>query len=155
VSHLCAGGARRLQRRRRLDSSYADALTSFTLLALGTLKLDGTAQAITPEQAQTLLPLWQALRSSINAGGAGQAEVDMLLAQIDAALTAEQVTAINALKLTKTELRAWGQENGLMPSGFSPQMMATQQAAAQSGGTPGAVAVGLVEATVKYLEARP
>jgi hypothetical protein len=138
----------------RFDTSYADALTSFTLPALGIIKLDGTPQAITPEQAKTLLPLWQALRSSINAGGAGQAEVNALLAQIDAALTPEQVTAINALKLTKTEMREWGQANGLVPQGFSPQMMATQQAAAKSGAAPGQVAVGLLDATVKYLEAR-
>jgi hypothetical protein len=136
----------------RFEIGYDDALSSFTLVAMGTLKLDGTANAITPQQAKQLLPLWQALRSSVNIGGAGQAEVDALLAQIDQAMTAEQVTAVNAMKLTRDEMRAWGQEKGLVPSGFSPQMMATQQAAARSGGMPGAVAVGLLDAIIEYLE---
>ncbi|MRR31580.1 hypothetical protein EG834_14915, partial [bacterium] len=32
-------------------------------LAAGTLKLEGSAQAVTPEQARALLPLWKAARN--------------------------------------------------------------------------------------------
>jgi hypothetical protein len=32
-------------------------------LAVGTLKLEGTAQAVTTEQAKTLLPLWQQVQT--------------------------------------------------------------------------------------------
>ena len=44
-----------------LDTTFEGALPVRNQLTLGTLELDGTPNAITAEQAQTLLPLWQAL----------------------------------------------------------------------------------------------
>ena len=48
---------------------------------LGMLKLEGTEQAVTPDQAKALLPLWQAFQ-----GGALQAsaERNAVMAQIEA-----------------------------------------------------------------------
>ena len=43
-----------------LDTSYEGALAVRNQLALGTLQLDGTPNAITADQAKTLLTLWQA-----------------------------------------------------------------------------------------------
>ena len=45
-----------------IDTSYSDALGVSDQLALGTLLLEGTGQAITPEQAAALLPLWQVIQ---------------------------------------------------------------------------------------------
>ncbi len=136
----------------RLDTSYSDALPSHFILAMGTLKLDGTANAVTPEQARQLLPLWQALRSSVNSGGSNQAELDALLVQIDGTMTAEQIAAINTLKLSKGTMRIWMVSQGLAPA--DPQMQATQQAMAKTSGLPGKAAVALADAIVTYLEAR-
>lgn len=51
-----------------LNESYPGALHLRSQLVAGTLKLEGTALAVTPEQATKLLPLWQ-----IAGGGAGTA----------------------------------------------------------------------------------
>ena len=59
-----------------LDTTYADALPVRLQLTLGTLLLEGTPEAITPEQAQTLLPLWQALQALTASGTSATAETD-------------------------------------------------------------------------------
>jgi hypothetical protein len=89
-----------------LDLSYEGALDSPTQLALGTLKLEETADAVTEEQAVVLLPLWQAL-----AGGAlkGAAERTAVLRQIESSMREGQVAAIADMRLTGEDLRAWAQ----------------------------------------------
>lgn len=137
----------------KLDTNYSNTLPSFLVLALGTMKLDGTTDAVTPDQAWELLTLWQALRSSINTGGTGQAEVSVLVLQIEGSLTANQIAAINALKLTQGDMRSWALANGVGAGVPSPEMIATQQALAQSGQL-GKGGVALLDAIVEYLEER-
>jgi hypothetical protein len=98
-----------------LDTSYPDALSVGNQLALGMLQLEETEQAVTSEQAATLLPLWQALRGGVTA----QAEVNAVLKQIEGTMTQDQLQAIAALQLTQEDLRAWMEEQGLgMGGGF-------------------------------------
>ena len=101
-----------------LVTTYAGALDVSSQLALGTLELEGTEDAVTPEQAAALLPLWQALQGGVTA----QAEVNAVLAQIERTMTPEQLAAIAAMQLTQDDLAAWAQENGVsMPApGRSP-----------------------------------
>jgi hypothetical protein len=96
-----------------LDTSYENALTVRNQLMLGTLNLEDTAQAVSAEQAATLLPLWQGLRGTMNSGAAAQAEVDALLKQLEGAMSGEQLAAIRAMKLTQGDLQAWAQSQGL------------------------------------------
>jgi hypothetical protein len=116
-------------------------------LALGTLKLEGTANAVTAEQASKLLPLWQALQ-----GGAlqNEAETAAVLKQIQGLLTAEQLAAIDAMQLGAEDLASWMQEQGMEygppadagdgagrsapPEGMSEEEMAAMRATAQAGG---------------------
>lgn len=79
-------------------------------LALGTLELEATANAVTLSQAAALLPLWQAIRS-----GTLQSveETDAVLAQIEGVLSDEQLAAIAAMQLTDESLSAWAEERGL------------------------------------------
>jgi len=91
-----------------LDASYPDALPVSSQLALGTLQLEETENAVTPEQAATLLPLWQALRGGVTA----QAEVDAVLKQIEGTMTPEQLEAIAAMQITQEDMRAWMEEQG-------------------------------------------
>jgi hypothetical protein len=120
-----------------LDQSYPDALDVPTQMVLGTLRLEGTAEAVTAEQAADLLPLWQALRGGITV----EAEVDAVLKQIEMEMTEEQLEAIAAMQLTQEDLQAWMAEQGPgAGAGFpgrgegdqiSPEVQATRQA--QSG----------------------
>ena len=80
-----------------LDTSYAGALDVPGQLALGTLTLEATDGAITPDQAGALLPLWRALQGSVTA----EAEVSAVLKQIEERMTAEQLAAIAAMQLTQ------------------------------------------------------
>jgi hypothetical protein len=117
-----------------LDTSYPDALDVSNQLALGTLQLEETEQAVTPEQAATLLPLWQALQGGVTV----QAEVDAVLKQIEGTMAAEQLEAIVAMQLTQEDLQAWMQEQGPGAGGGfrgmgggegeSPELRATRQA---------------------------
>ena len=121
-----------------LDTSYDGALNASTQLVLGTIQLEETGSAATPEQAADLLPLWQALQGGVTA----QAEVSAVLKQIEGTMTEEQLGAIAAMQLTQEDLRAWMQEQGLGFAGMGGDMSeeerealrATRQAAGGMGG---------------------
>jgi len=97
-----------------LNTDYADAASLRNQLALGMLKLDGTSQAITPEQAAILLPLWQATLNLMGDTTTAEAELTAIQNQIVVALTPEQLTAIAALQLTNADLNAFYAGYGLV-----------------------------------------
>ncbi len=98
-----------------LDTSYSGAPAFSDQLLLGTLELEGTEHAVTPEQAQSLLPLWQALQGGVTA----EAEVNAVLKQIEAMMTEEQLKTIAAMRLTEENVQSWMEEQGLgAGSGF-------------------------------------
>lgn len=133
----------------------ADTTSAATLDALqlvfGTLKLQGTDQAVTAEQAAVLLPLWtnyQTLTAGMNPGqgGAGpdqaqatpsesgqasselQTQITDLLAQIQSSMTADQISAIEALQITQDSVTTLMEELGITVadaaqdgSGMQPQ----------------------------------
>ena len=105
-----------------LDASYPDALSASSQLALGTMRLEETENAVTPEQAAALLPLWRALQGGVTV----QAEVNAVLKQIEGTMSQEQLAAIAAMRLTREGLRTWMEEQGLGgPGGFPPAMDGT------------------------------
>ncbi len=124
---------------QNLPTDYEGALAVRNQLALGILELNQGSLAISAEQAQTLLPLWQALRSTQQAGGTAQAEVSALLTQIESAMTSEQLQAIAAMKLTQPAMQDWATANGItlgsgggtpgQGNGMSAEARATKQAA--------------------------
>lgn len=101
-----------------LPSDYPDALSARNQLALGTLRLEGTAHAVTPAQAQTLAFLWQGFRTlSGNAAAAGE-EIAAVQQEIMNALTAGQLEALRAMRLTSADLNAFYEERGIpLPTG--------------------------------------
>ena len=126
-----------------LPVDYEGALPVRNQLALGTLLLMGSDQAPTSEQAQELIVLWQALRSTQNSSGVAQEEISALLGQIEDLLTQDQLDAIGDMQLTNTDMQTWAAENGIaMGAGggqgagknLSPEARATRQA--EEGRTP-------------------
>jgi hypothetical protein len=130
-----------------LDTSYEGALGVSNQLVLGTLELEETESAITPEQAKSLLPLWRALQGGVTA----QAEVNAVLKQIEGTMTQEQLQAIAGLQLTNEDMQAWMQEHevgpdpGSFPSpgeGISDEERAALQATRQAEGGGGGIPPG-------------
>jgi hypothetical protein len=73
-------------------------------VALGTIKLDGTGNAITAEQAKELLPLWETLQQLEGSDTAATEEKDSLVGQIQETMTQEQMKAITALNLSRRDM---------------------------------------------------
>jgi len=98
-------------------------------LTLGTINLEGTDLAITPEQASTLLPLWddfKTLNQNIipnqAQNNAQQTVVDdeqkgELIQKIQAAMTLEQLKAIAEMQLTEQSAKTILQGKGVILSG--------------------------------------
>lgn len=109
-------------------------LSQVNKLLVGTLKLEDTDQAVTKEEAAQLLPLWQAYLSLSNSQTAAEVEVEALLKQIQSTMATEQVQAIEALKLTSTDMIDLMQSmGGLRPQG-TPNPQSTPGFGIPSGG---------------------
>ncbi len=154
-------------RSAALDTTHEGALSVRNQLALGTLELAGSPNAITQAQAKTLLPLWQLLLNSQKTGTAAEAEISAVLQGIEDGLSDEQLAAISAMMLTQTDLQNWASANGIplgsgsgsgqgqgQGQGMSPEARATRQA--EEGRTPGSPVGGastaLLTAVIGYLE---
>ena len=86
-------------------------------VAIGTLRLDETENAVTAEQAQELLPLWQTMQVLSESATAAQQEIDALAEQIQETMTAEQRQAITDMNLTREDMMSVLQEQGLASGG--------------------------------------
>lgn len=108
-------------------------LNQETKLLVGIYKLEGTSQAVTKDQAATLLPLWKAVKSLSASTTTSQAEMDALYKQIQDALTADQVKAIDAAGITNESVFEVMQKMGITPvagaGGFRGTPMSTEQIA--------------------------
>jgi len=114
-----------------LNEDYADALPVSSQLAVGTLMLEDTDDAVSSEQARELLPVWQMLSALQDSGTAAEAEIEAVLKQIQAAMTTEQLMAIQEMQLTPTSMLEMARERGL---GTGSGM--TDAAGAEGGFTP-------------------
>lgn len=70
--------------------------TDVRTLALGTLALDGTADAVDAAQAAEMLTLWKAYRALINSDATAPAELAAVLQQISETMTQAQRDAMTA-----------------------------------------------------------
>lgn len=111
-------------------------MSTITKLAIGTLKLEGTENAITPEQASDLLPLWQVYLSLVDSDTAAQAEIDGLVDQISTTLTDSQKQAIEDMQLSQPDMMSVMQEMGIS-MGNRPQSASDSEQSGNSGGFPG------------------
>jgi hypothetical protein len=90
-----------------------DALPVRNQLLVGTLKLEGTDLAVTPDQAAELLVFWQASNALSRSGTGAAEEIAAVIDQIEGTMTPEQITAIANMKLTREAIQTMSQEMGL------------------------------------------
>ena len=133
-----------------LSDDYEDALSARNQLALGTLKLERSGNAVTPEQAQELALYWQALKALAADSTSATEETTAVQAQIVEAMTQEQLEAIAAMQLTSADLNELYIEQGVelttpepgvtpqggKNSGLSTEEKEAARATAEALGTP-------------------
>ncbi len=112
--------------------SASQGLSTATRLAVGTLKLEGTSNAVTASQASQLLTLWQAYQSLNGSDTTSQVELDALVKQIESTLTSEQLKAIDAMELTEQSVSEVLQSVGGSPSANAPASTPSSSAQSQS-----------------------
>jgi len=78
-------------------------------LIVGILKLEGTDQAVTTEQASELLPLWEVMKVLANSDTSAQVEIDAAVSQVKKTLTPSQLQAIANMKLTEQDISVFEQ----------------------------------------------
>jgi hypothetical protein len=97
-----------------LSTAYADAASLRNQLAYGTLQLEGSQNAVTTEQAKTLLPLWQAILALSGDETTAAEELTAVQNQISEAMTPVQLEAIAALQITNASLNTFYAERGIV-----------------------------------------
>ncbi len=87
------------------NSAFANRpLTPAARLALGTIKLEGTPQAVDPAEAAKLLPLWQLLAQVLGSSSSAPQEVNAVLDQIKANMNQNQVKSIGSMQLSSADI---------------------------------------------------
>jgi len=130
--------------REGVVEDFRDAMPISAQLGFGTLMLEESEHAVTPEQASQLLPLWKAARSLSESETVAQAELEAVFNQVEDTMTPEQIGAINAMQLTGEGMAQLMKDLGI-EVGFggafgnlTHEMQATAQAMRESGeGFPG------------------
>jgi hypothetical protein len=86
-------------------------------LALGTIKLEGTAQAVDAETAAKLLPLWQLMVQLHSSSSTAPQEVTATLDEIQATMAPAQLNTINGMSLSGADLFSLLQSQAQASSG--------------------------------------
>lgn len=103
------------QQRNNFDPSK---MTVEQKLAIGTLKLQDTPNAITADEAKNLLPLWKAVKSLGASNTSSADEVTALYKQIEDTMTPAQIDAIKTMTWTQTDMTALFQKYGIQQGNF-------------------------------------
>jgi len=111
-------------------------LPTETQIAVGTLKLAGTDQEISVEQARELVVYWQVYKELSQSQTAAQAEVDGLTAQIQETMTDDQMQAITNMNITQQDVLASMQGVTAASSSSSSSTINVPSGSANSGSLP-------------------
>ena len=100
----------------RSGSGSNTPLNSESKLALGTIKLEGTKQAVDSKMAASLIPLWQLLFQLNSKTSTAPQEVTAVVDLIHSTMTPVQINTINSMTLTQADIftvfQQQGQANG-------------------------------------------
>ena len=105
-------------------------------LLVGTLKLEGTDQAVTSDQAKQLLPLWQMLQSLSTSSTAATEEINAVVDQIKSLMTSDQMDKITAMNLTQQDVMTLMSQNGPTANGTAVSTPMALNGLPDSGSAP-------------------
>ncbi len=114
--------------------AQAAPLSADSELAVGILKLENTAQAVDAKEAAELLPLWQLLSELKSSSSSAQQEVNAVVEDIQATITDEQLSAIDEMALSQTDLATVLQGAASATSASVSSTSSSQERRAQAGG---------------------
>jgi hypothetical protein len=118
-----------------VSGSTETGLPIATQLAVGTLKLTGTGQAVTAEQAKDLIVYWETYKQLSQSDTAAQVEYEGLIAQIEETLTTDQMKTITGMNITQQDVFASMQGVTVTTSESSSSMVSAPSGSA-GGGMP-------------------
>jgi hypothetical protein len=104
-----------------LNTDYSNAAPVYTQLIVGLLKLKDTAQAVTADQAASLLNLLSSLANTTPDNSLTEETITDLMDQAQAVLTSEQIQAISVMQITQESAMTVLQDLGLEMGGQSQQ----------------------------------
>jgi hypothetical protein len=119
-------------------------------LAIGTLELEGTAQAVTADQAKQILPLWSTIKDMMANPATTTSDLLAEYQRVEGDMTSDQLQAIQNLTLSQSDTQALMKKYNIQVTPFpgetggafatlSPDERATRTAReTQNPGTPGA-----------------
>ena len=111
-------------------ATSSSAITPALRLALGTLDLENTDQAVDAASAAQLLPLWQLLEQLDTSVSAAPAEITAVIEQIESTMTESQLKAIEAMKLTGSDVAKASPGSGASAAASAATTGSNAQAAA-------------------------
>ena len=119
-------------------STTSSAATPAMELALGTIRLENTEQAVDAELASQLLPLWQLMEELDSNSSAAPEEVTAVVEKIQATMSADQLEAIDEMQLSQSDIvKATGGAGSATTGGSDAATSAQQSASAAAGGLMG------------------
>jgi hypothetical protein len=111
-------------------------LTPETKLALGTLKLEETPQAIDPALAAKLLPLWQLLAQLNTSDATAPQEIQAVVDAIRATMTPDELQSIDGMRLSGADIQSLFEASGSQANRTGSTGFTGEQGAGNStGGT--------------------
>jgi hypothetical protein len=116
--------------------SSNNVLPTETQLAVGTLKLTGTDQDVTADQAKELVVYWEVYQKLSQSETAAQAEIDGLTAQIQETMTDGQMNAITAMNITQQDVLTSMQGVTDVSSNTGDSTISLPSGSASGGGMP-------------------
>lgn len=111
-------------------------LTVEAKTGIGILKLEGTDNAVDAAQAEELLPLFLALKSLSTNNNTAVAEITALNKQIQTILSANQLSAIQNMAFTSSDIRTLMETNGLLDNATTGTSSRTSAQGGGFGGPP-------------------
>ena len=117
-----------------LVGSTGNDLPVETQLAVGTLKLSGTNQDITVDQAKKLVVYWEVYKDLSQSETAAEAEIDGLTAQIQETLTDDQTQAITDMNITQQDVFTSMQGVNMTTSNHSDNIASVPSSSNTGGG---------------------
>jgi hypothetical protein len=115
-------------------SDTSTALSPQAKLLVGTFKLENTSEAITAEQAKSLLPLWRTLQALTSSSTAATEEVNAVVDQITSIMTTAQMDKITSMKLTRQDMMSIMSQAGVPANGASTTITPMARNGIPSGG---------------------